>query len=180
MLTSKDPVRTEGVTVGDFYHGHFLVPKEKMTDALREKRDTFQKQSQELQGKALDGYHYNPVTRDNIVEFTKAMTQTEALATPLLNESLKINGAAVLYHTFEMGQPLGVTPGSPVRNILTKVEDQTPQGYDPSGREVGPNQYRSDYCEILQFAFLVDPKGRIHVTVGTTWHLSRVTGSPIF
>jgi hypothetical protein len=69
-------------------------------------------------------------------------------------------------------------PGSPTRNIKTPVGG-TPSGFDPSGTEKDANQFRDDFTEVLQFAFLVDETGIIHVTTGTTSNLSRVTGTPM-
>ena len=67
-------------------------------------------------------------------------------------------------------------PGSATRNILTEVGGK-PKGYDPSGTGKSATQYEDSYKEILQFAFLVDEKGVIHVTVGSITTLSKVTGT---
>lgn len=176
-LTSTKPVRTAGINVKDFYHGHFVIPKAKMTKDLGSKRTEFDTKSNELQGKALGGDWFDPVTEKNLAAFTKAMQETEKLATPLLEEALKIKGAAVLYHTYEYSGP-SMKPGSPIRNILTPIGG-TPIGYDPSGTEKDANLFRNEYSEILQFAFLVDETGVIHVTTGTVSNLSRVTGKPM-
>ena len=176
-LTSTNPARTAGVNVQDFYHGHFVIPKDKTTDTLRGQRSAFNQKSEELQGKALGGKYYNPVTNANLAAFTKAMQETEKLATPLLEEALKIKGAAVFYHTYESGGPQ-MKPGSPIRNIMTPMGG-SPGGFDPSGVEASANQFRDNFFEVLQFAFLVDETGVIHVTTGTTSNLSRVTGTPL-
>ena len=68
--------------------------------------------------------------------------------------------------------------GSPIRNIRTPIGG-TPAGYDPSGTEKSADQWEDEYDEVLQFAFLVDQAGIVHVTVGTTVNLSRVTGTPL-
>jgi hypothetical protein len=169
--------RTAGINVKDFYHGHFVILKDKMTDTLRGQRSAFDKKSEELQGKALGGNWFDPVTNANLAAFTKAMQETEKLATPLLEEALKIKGAAVFYHTYELSGP-PMKPGSPIRNIMTPIGG-SPGGYDPSGVEKSANQFRDSYFEILQFAFVVDETGVIHVTTGTTRNLSRVTGTPM-
>jgi uncharacterized protein DUF4157 len=176
-LASKDPVRTEGVNVEDSYHGHFVVPKGKRAP-LDTKLTDFKKKSEELQGKALGGKYYDTVTEKNLPAYTKAMQETEKLASPILDEALKIPGAAVIYHTFESNMPAGMKSGSPTRNIRTPMGG-TPAGYDPSGTELSANQYTDEFDTILQFAFLVDENGVIHVTVSTTANLSRVTGTPM-
>ena len=68
--------------------------------------------------------------------------------------------------------------GSPIRNIMTPIGG-SPAGYDPSGAGKDANQYTDKNVPILQFAFLVDETGVIHVTTGSFRELSRVTGSPI-
>lgn len=176
-LKSTKPVRTAGINVKDFYHGHFVVPKKSMTADLTTKRSEFTTKSEELQGKALGGKYYNPVTKENLAAYAKAMQETEKLATPILEDALKIKGAAVIYHTFEASGP-SMNPGSPTRNIRTLIGG-TPAGYDPSGTEKSANQYTDEYATVLQFAFLVDETGVIHVTTGTTSNLSRVTGTPM-
>ena len=176
-LTSTKPARTAGINVRDFYHGHFVIPKKAMTSDLTTKRSDFGTKSEELQGKALGGNWFDEVTKANLAAYTKAMQATEKLATPLLEAALKIKGAAVIYHTYEASGP-SMKEGSPIRNIRTLIGG-TPGGYDPSGTEESANQYLDEYADILQFAFLVDETGVIHVTPGTTKNLSRVTGTPM-
>jgi hypothetical protein len=176
-LTATNPARTEGINVSDFYHGHILVKRGKKTEELSKKIVEFEAKADELQGKALGGKSFDPVTTKNIGAYTKAMQETEKLATPILEEVVKIEGAAVIYHTFEYSGPK-MNPGSPIRNILTPIGG-TPAGYDPSGTEKSASQYADEYDYILQFAFLVDENGVVHVTIGTTPNLSRVTGTPI-
>lgn len=176
-LTSTKPARTAGVNVKDFYHGHFVVPKGKKPPDMDTKRAEFTRKSEELQGKALGGHYFDKITGTNLPAYTKAMQATESAATPILQEALKIKGAAVIYHTYELTGP-SMQPGSPTRNIRTPIGG-SPAGYDPSGTEKSANQYADEYSTILQFAFLVDETGVIHVTVGTTFNLSRVTGTPM-
>jgi hypothetical protein len=176
-LTSTKPARTAGINVKDFYHGHFVIPKKAMTSDLSTKKADFGTKSEDLQGKALGGKYYDEITKANLAAYTKAMQDTEKLATPLLQEALKIKDAAVIYHTYELSGP-SMNPGSPIRNIRTPIGG-SPGGYDPSGKEKSANQYLDEYTEILQFAFLVDETGVIHVTTGTTANLSRVTGIPM-
>ena len=173
VLTSKKPVRTTGVSIKDFYHGHFVVPKD--TTGLVKKTMDFDDNMKKLLAKAL-GRWSAPVDDKSLPALMKTMPDIEKLATPLLEDALKATGAAVLYHTFEGHTPLDVRLGSETRNILTPVGGK-PQGYDPSGTGKSANQYLDSYKEILQFAFLVDENGVIHVTVGGVTNLSRVTGT---
>jgi hypothetical protein len=175
-LTAKEPARTAGVNVRDFYHGHFGIPKGKMTAELTKALAEFKTTSEELQAEARGG-DSKPVTKGNLAAYTKAMQATEKLATPILEAALKIEGAAVVYHTFESGGR-GLKDGSPIRNIRTLIGG-TPAGYDPSGTEKSAAQWEDEYDEVLQFAFLADQAGVVHVTVGTTINLSRVTGTPL-
>jgi hypothetical protein len=175
-LTSTKPVRTEGVNVNDFYHGHFVVPKGKMA-SLSKMRTEFRAKSDELQAKALGGSSADLVTTGNLAAYTKALQETEKLATPLIEEALKIEGAAVIYHTFEVSDARRMNLGSPTRNIRTIIGG-TPEGYDPSGKEVSADQYTNEYYLVLEFGFLVDETGVIHVTAGT--NLSGITGTPLF
>jgi hypothetical protein len=175
-LTAKDPARTGGINVRDFYHGHFGIPKGKMTPELTKALAEFKTKSEEVQAEARGG-DTKPVTKKTLAAYTKAMQETEKLATPILEAALKIEGAAVVYHTFESGGK-GLKDGSPVRNIRTLIGG-APAGYDPSGTEKSAAQWEDEYDEVLQFAFLVDQAGVVHVTVGTTINLSRVTGTPL-
>ena len=68
-------------------------------------------------------------------------------------------------------------PCDPTRNIKTDI-DGTPAGYSPPDIE-NASSYADEFRDVLQFAFLVDENGVIHVTVGTTYNLSRVTGTPL-
>jgi hypothetical protein len=178
VLTSTNPARTAGVNVKDFYHGHFVIPKAAMTQDLVANVSEFTAKSEELQGKALGKNWFDKVTKENLAAYTKAMQETEKLATPLLEAALKIEGAAVVYHTFETNKPSSMKYGSPTRNIRTPIGG-TPAGYDPSGKGASADQYLDEYREVLQFAFLVDEAGVVHVTAGTVPNLSRVTGTPL-
>ena len=113
-LTATNPARTGGINRDDFYHGHLLVPRGKKTEELSKKITEFEAKADKLQGKALGGKSFDPVTTENIGAYTKAMQETEKLATPILEEVVKIEGAAVIYHTYEYSGPK-MKPGSPIR-----------------------------------------------------------------
>jgi hypothetical protein len=173
-LTATKPARTGGINVLDFYHGHLAVPQKSVTSKLGTRISKFNTASEDLEQKAKGG---GSVTKKNIGQFSKAMVAIEKLATPLVNEAIKIKGATVIYHTFEWSGPSGMKPGDPTRNIKTDI-DGSPAGYTPPDVDVA-SSYADDFRPVLQFAFLVDEGGVIHVTVGTTYNLSRVTGTPL-
>jgi hypothetical protein len=175
-LTAKKPARTGGINVKDFYHGHLAVPEKAATKKLEASISGFNKASEDLETKGKGG-SAGDVTTSNLGTFSKAMVAIEKLATPLVNEALKIKGATVIYHTFEWSGPSGMKVGDPTRNIKTDIGG-SPTGYSPPDID-NASSYTDDFRPVLQFAFLVDEKGVIHVTVGTVPNLSRVTGTPL-
>jgi hypothetical protein len=175
VLTSTKPVRTAGINVKDFFHGHLVIPKRKVTKELATGVPGFEKASEDLEKKGKGGSE--DVTTTNIGTFSKAMEEIEKLATPVVNEALKIKGAAVIYHTFEFSGPEGMKVGDPTRNIITDIGG-SPKSYKPPDID-NASSYTNEYKHVLQFAFLVDENGVIHVTVGSTYNLSRVTGTPL-
>jgi len=174
VLTSTKPVRTAGINVKDFFHGHLVIPKRKVTKELATGVPGFEKASEDLEKKGKGGSE--DVTAANIGTFSKAMEEIEKLATPVVNEALKIKGAAVIYHTFEFSGP-EMKVGDPTRNIITDIGG-SPKSYKPPDID-NASSYTNEYKHVLQFAFLVDENGVIHVTVGSTYNLSRVTGTPL-
>lgn len=173
-LTATKPARTGGINVLDFYHGHLAVPIKSVTTKLDTSISNFNTASDDLEQKATGG---GDVTTKNLGKFSKAMVAIEKLATPLVNEALKIKGATCIYHTYEWSGPSGMKVGDPTRNIKTDI-DGSPAGYSPPDID-DASSYANDFRPVLQFAFLVDENGVIHVTFGTTSNLSRVTGTPL-
>ena len=173
-LTATKPARTGGISVLDFYHGHLAVPVTSVTTKLETSITKFNTASEGLEQKAKGE---GDVTKKNLGKFSKAMVAIEKLATPLVNEAIKIKGATVIYHTYEWSGPSEMKPGDPTRNIKTDI-DGTPAGYSPPDID-NASSYAEEFHDVLQFAFLVDENGVIHVTVGTTYNLSRVTGTPL-
>lgn len=177
VLTSKPVERTRGINVKDFYHGHLAVPKAAMTEELRKSRSQFSSDSDALEAKGRGGESYDKITNKNLKTFSEAMVKIENLATPLVDKALAVKGCTVIYHTFELSGPAGMKAGSDVRNIKTDI-DGSPAGFSPPDIN-NASSYTDNFAPILQFAFLVDEKGVIHITVGTTSNLSRVTGTPL-
>ena len=174
VLTATRPARTAGISVLDFYHGHLTVPIKAVTTNLDKSISKFNAASEKLEQKGKGG---GDVTTKNLGKFSKAMKAIEKLATPLVNEALKIKGATVIYHTYEYNTPSGMKAGDSTRNIKTDI-DGSPAGYSPPDMD-NASSYADDFRDVLQFAFLVDENGVIHVTVGTVYNLSRVTGTPL-
>ena len=64
------------------------------------------------------------------------------------------------------------------RNIRLGLHETEPKHFNPPD----PNNASSieqDYDYILQFAFLIDRNGQIHVTVGSREQLSIIIGHPV-
>lgn len=177
VLTAIKPERTKGVNTKDFFHGHLVIPNDAVPKGFAKKISTFTSDKRQLEADALGGDWANDVTKSNLGAFTKAMKNVEKLATPLLTDAIAVKGAAVIYHSFEYNMPDGMKAGDPVRNIKTDI-GANPAGFSPPDPN-GASSYLKDFTAVLQFAFLVDEKGIIHVTVGTISNLSKVTGTAL-
>ncbi|MEL6813162.1 MAG: DUF4157 domain-containing protein, partial [Bacteroidota bacterium] len=191
VLKSKKPKRTTGINKRDFYHGHLVVPYigkhrkykdydkyKKKREKLNQKKLNFNKKSEAMIGVALGGKHTNKVTSKNLKSFSKTMTKVEKMAKPIARKALKLKGAAVIYHTFEHNTPSGMNLGSSIRNIRTPIGGN-PSGYSGPDKNDASSYVDDDYLHILEFTFLVDEKGVIHVSVGGINSLSRITNTPI-
>jgi hypothetical protein len=193
VLTAKNPPRTAGVNVTDFYHGHFVIPKHKgkLPTVVIERGDFIRKQ-EKLEFEALEpgkkykgGFTAEDVTTKTLPKYTEIMPDIEKAATPVLEEAIKVPNAAVIYHTYEHNKPTGMKSSDPTRNIITPIS-ATPKDYiyPNLGTSGGcPNTAEAYLCEyetILDFAFLVDRIGVVHVRPSDKPRiLSTVTGFPI-
>lgn len=173
-----DPKRkapaTQGINVSDFFHGHVVV-KGSGSQRLKDLRDEHKYQREE-QNKKHTGSEVANVTEKNLPNFRKAVAGSMASATAILVDVAKEKDAAVLYHTFEYNNPLKLKAGSSQRNYMTPLGGK-PSGYSPPDPDGASSAYR-DYLHLLQFAFLVDETGVIHVRPGSISELSTVTGKP--
>jgi hypothetical protein len=106
----------------------------------------------------------------------------------VLEDTAKIPGAAVMYHTFEFKQPSDLKakgqtldPLDPRRHFVTPLDTNAPRQYTPPA----PDTYEKEFTHVARFAFLIDDKGAVHVRpfemTGSflTHELSTITGSPI-
>jgi len=173
----RKPAVTAGVNLYDFYHGHLAVPnndKGLTVDAM-EARSKFKKEFKRQTEKSL-GDEYAKVTTKNLKAYTKAIGSTLPLLGTALEEGVKIKGAAVMYHTYETtAADLGIDPQDPRRNILTPLDTNKPRPYKvPKGK----SDWTDAYINYLEFTFLVDQKGEVHVRPGTIAPLSTVIGEP--
>ncbi len=174
----RSPAATEGVNVVDFYHGHLVVPdndKGLSIDAM-DARSKFKKELEKQTTKALGG-EYEKVTAKNVGAYTKGIKATLPLLAKAMDEVMKIKGAAVMYHTYEMtAQDKGIKPHDPRRNYVTPFDTNVPKPYQlPKGAK----DYTDQYVHYLEFTFLVDENGEVHVRPGGRDPLSTITGAPI-
>jgi hypothetical protein len=173
----RKPAATAGVNLYDFYHGHLAVPNNKTgltVDAI-EARSKYKKEFTRQTVKTL-GDEYAKVTTKNLPAYTKGITATLPLLGKAMEEGVKIPGAAVMYHTYEStAADLGIDPKDPRRNYLTPFDSNQPKPYKvPKGK----SDWNDEYINYLEFTFLVDQKGEVHVRPGTIAPLSTVIGEP--
>ena len=180
----RTPSATEGINVQDFYHGHLVIPNEaKIPLKTSEKRTAFEEKKDEVEEKTLG--KAGKVTKENLPDYTKALTGILPGYGGFLDEAVKIKGAAVIYHTFEFSTPSDLKKsggnleyGSPRRNYMTPLDTNVPKPYTPPDIN-NASSYSQDYTHVSQFAFLVGPDGKVHVRPGTTRQLSTVVGTPL-
>jgi hypothetical protein len=173
----RKPAATAGVNLYDFYHGHLAVPnndKGLSIDAI-EARSRYKKEFTRQIVKTL-GDEYAKVTTKNLKAYTKGIEVTLPLLGTAMEEGVKIKGAAVMYHTYETtAAELGIDPQDPRRNILTPLDTNRPKPYKvPKGK----SDWTDEYINYLEFTFLVDQNGEVHVRPGTIAPLSTVIGRP--
>jgi hypothetical protein len=188
------PPATEGINVLDLFHGHLVVKKdpatEKPSKAAKAKADKFAAELKAARTKALGrevtfskGY---PLTDKNIGAYKTAVEKVLPSFGTMLDETSKVPGAAIMYHTFEFIQPSDLKAkgktlknDDPRRHYVTPLDTNSPRQYSPPS----PDTYEKEYTFIASFSFLVDTKGAVHVrpvdasTGFTTLELSTVTGT---
>jgi Domain of unknown function (DUF4157) len=194
VLAGKlSPSATEGVNAMDFFHGHLVIKKDAATnDQAKVAGEAADKVEADVTKATVaafgnmsygrGGYH---VTGRQIGAYTKGVEQVEPSLATVLQDTSKIPGAAVMYHTFEFNQPRdakasGVQMGSdePRRQYVTPLDTNTPRQYTPPA-----GGYEKEFTHITRFSFLVDNRGAVHVrpfgtsTNFTSLELSTITGS---
>jgi len=169
----RSPAATEGINPEDFYHGHLAVPNNIPLDA-DEARSQLQKERKAQEIKAL-GDEYANVTTKNVGAYTKGIKAVLPLMTKAANEWEKVKGAVVIYHTYERtAGDKGIDKSSPQRNYLTPLDTNAPKSLSiPKGAK------DDGYTYYIEFTFLVDQRGEVHVRPGGRDALSSITGAPI-
>ncbi len=184
------PPATEGVNAFDFFHGHLVVKKDpataKQAKAAERKGEEFQKRLTKERTKALGGpvrFPNYPLKPKNVGAYQKAVEKVLPSFGSLLDETSKVPGAAMMYHTFEFNQPrdlhfFSLVPEDPRRHYVTPLDTNSPEQYTPPS-----GGYEKEYTIITSFVFLVDDKAAVHVrplssgTGFTTLELSTITGT---
>lgn len=169
------PRNTDGVNTKDFYHGHVVCPKP-CTDAQTNAIEAWNKAEKAAKTEGM-GKEYPTITKEKMAKWKDTMKKVQAAAAAALKSCLK-EGCGVVYHTYEENTPKGMKYGDPRRNLYTpNGAGGKPTGFTPPD-EGNASSYMQNYCVVLQFAFLVDSSGKIHVTTGTKAELSAITGVP--
>jgi hypothetical protein len=185
------PTATEGVNALDFFHGHLVIKKDpttaKAVKAADAKAHKFDTELQKATTKALGAIHYPKYTlaEKQIRPYGKALEKIEPSLASLLDDTAKVSGAAVMYHTFEFNKPSDLkakgvpkNPEDPRRHVVTPLDTNTPSRYAPP-----PGGYEKEYAHIIRFVFLIDDKGAVHVrpldtsSSFTSLQLSTITGT---
>jgi hypothetical protein len=174
------PMATEGVNATDFFHGHLVVKKAKATESEVKKSTAevrkWEKDFDKAQKAAIGEISFSKkknLTADKIGAYKDVVEKAQPPLAVIMEEAMKLPGAAVMYHTFEFNQPRdlkaqGQKLGSsnPRRHYVTPLDTNVPEQYTPPD----PDTYEKEYTIIAPFSFLVDGKGAVHV------RLMRVTG----
>lgn len=171
-----------------------------LPEGIRKKRKAFRDKAAEVSAK-VSVETKDKVTEKNLIDRNKDQDKVLTLAKELLSETLKSKGVVAIYHTFETNDPsdLAGKPkvktaagryrslwmGDPRRNYITPLDTNKPGQYFPpeednasSWREGGGRHTHGDFYSVMQFNFLVDNKGEVHVRAGNADQLSTLTGAP--
>jgi hypothetical protein len=167
--SSRQPISSEGVNTRDFYHGHVGVPNgTALPGEVTRARAPID---------AVRSARPSSPTADNLAEYRRVDQETLPQAGALLERTARIPGVVVVYHTFETNLPSGIGVGDPLRNWLTPLDTNQPATFTPPD-PTSASSWTDNYWSVIQFAFLIDAQGRIHVRLGTVRDLSTVTGRP--
>jgi len=118
----------------------------------------------------------------------EGMSMSSALKayTDAANETLKIQGAAVVYHTFEFYRPTPMKEGAPRRNYMTPLSTNIPEPYTPPDiNSAFSILTRGGYSPAFTFDFLINNEGvvyampRILFDIGLKGGLEAIVGRPI-
>lgn len=186
------PPATEGVNALDFFHGHLVVKKDPATDKEAKEAvraaEKFDKELKKERKKAIGDVSFTrgySLTDEKIAAYSKALEKIQPSLTSILDSTLTIPGAAVMYHTFEFNNPQDLKvkgqklkSDDPRRHYVTPLDTNSPLQYTPP-----TGGYETEFTHVAKFAFLVDTQGAVHVrpletsTGLTTLELSTITGT---
>jgi Domain of unknown function (DUF4157) len=187
------PAATEGVNAMDFFHGHLVVKKARATEvqvrtaaAAGRKAESDLEKARAREVGDVSFARKKILTADKIGAYKAIVEQAEPALGTLMENAVKIPGAAVMYHTFEFNQPRELkakgqnqNPNDPRRHYVTPLDTNVPAQYSPPAG----GTYEREYTIIVRFSFLVDDQGAVHVrpmTVQegvTTLELSTIAGT---
>ncbi|MBI4404673.1 MAG: hypothetical protein HY537_10950 [Deltaproteobacteria bacterium] len=181
-LTTKPEV-TWGINVNDFYHGHVLCKKPLDSDIEKNERNIFSRlyeRSRKTLYDAVDGKSEEEY-QTHFAHYLSIMNEIEMRAGDFLTK-LHSTGKCIderlLFHSFERVGPAGMKPGDSLRNFMAFPNATTPIPYTPPDIE-NADSYQQEYVNVVQFFFLVDETGQLHVTVGFPQDLSKIVGFPV-
>jgi hypothetical protein len=173
ILAQRDGVvRSDGVNGQDLYHGHVLCRKpSEQAHLIAEDFD----RAYRAEVSALQDERYDvPLSR--LADYLGVITRWEKKYGEMLRDligSPRCAEPTALYHSFEEKLPPGMQYRDPRRNIITPLGGK-PGPYNVPG--YAASSYTTDYVHVLQFLFLVDERGEVHLSVGPRTRLTRITG----
>lgn len=179
----RKPPGTEGVNGRDLFHGHVAVPKGRLPNALADKMARFDKERRGACTREFGSYQgfldfaVSPDVTWRLYEshlpgFKKVIQDLLPAASVIIKDALKVEGAVAFYHTFESKPPSDLKrgkkllAGDPRRNYVTPFRTNKPAPYRPPNIRTAASTWR-EYNDVLQFSFLLDQRGRAHVTIGS-------------
>lgn len=180
---SRKPSGTEGVNALDLYHGHLGLPKGKVPRALADKLERFDKKWREACTKAFGSYQdfldfaVSPdmpwrCYESHLPAFKKVIRGLLPFASEIIKDAVKVKGVVAFYHSYEVKPPSDLKhgekllAGDPRRNYRTPLHTSKPAAYKPPNIRTAASTWR-EYDDMLRFYFLVDQRGRAHVTLGS-------------
>jgi hypothetical protein len=181
---TQGPRGSQGANLNDFFHGHVAIKRQTPGEFIPRSADVARgkyvvKQESEYE-KAL-GKGGIEVTKENLPAFTQAVQRTLPAATDALNEILKANEVVVVYHTFEKekSRPIDMRLGDPRRNYVTPLATNKPVSITPPNPDNAGSIWAKDYILFMDFVFLIDRNGEVHIRPNDIRELSTVTGTPM-
>ncbi len=176
---ARSPTVTDGINLNDFYHGHLVVPNTgKSSDVsidADEARHKFGRDLKKVKEDTLGG-EFEDVKAKNYDAYAKALKTTYPALAKSMDEIVKTPGGGVMYHTYEISRPADMSPSDPRRSIFTPFATNTPGNYH---LKKGMTDFTDEFVNFMEFTFLADKNGEVHVRPGGRDPLSTVIGKPV-